>query len=56
MDDSQLLPETLKEARVKIRRRWPQLDLYLQFGVGDRTRGGVDTRFADVHLTAVRQF
>ncbi|HET7203833.1 MAG TPA: hypothetical protein VFI92_10750 [Steroidobacteraceae bacterium] len=56
MDDSELLPETLKEARVKIRRRWPQLDLYLQFGVGDRTRGGVETKFADVHLTAVRQF
>ena len=56
LDDNQLPSETLKEARVKIRRRWPQLDLYLQLGIGDRTRGDVDTKFADVHLTAVRQF
>jgi hypothetical protein len=56
LDDSELLPETLVEARVQIRRSWPSLDLSVSCGVGERTRGEITTDSADVSARVSRQF
>ena len=56
LDDTELAPETLQEARVQVRRSWPALDLGFGFGVGERTRGPISTDYADVHVSVSRQF
>jgi hypothetical protein len=56
LHDSELPAETVTEGVVKVRRRWPKLDVAVSLGMGERTRGGVQTQYSDVHLTAVRQF
>lgn len=56
LQDSELPSEKLTEGRCRLRRRWPRLDISMSVGMGERTRGGVETSFSDIHLAAVRQF
>jgi hypothetical protein len=56
LDDSELLPETLVEGRLQVRRSWPSLDFSLSFGAGERTRGEITTDSADVSVRLSRQF
>lgn len=54
--DTQVPSETVTEAVVKLRRKWTALDFSASLGLGERTRGGVQSRYVDIHLTAIRQF
>jgi hypothetical protein len=48
--------ETVADAVVQVRRNWTKLDFLASVGVGERTRGDVQTRYGNIHLAVVRQF
>lgn len=56
LDDTELLPETLVEGRLQFRRSWPNLDLSVSCGAGERTRGQITTDSADISFRVSRQF
>lgn len=56
LDDTDMPYETVADAVVQVRRNWTKLDFLASVGVGERTRGDVQTRYGNIHLAVVRQF